>query len=58
MIFIELLASDLKSEIKAAVWQLPDDFDSNTIVDDQSNSHQPLDLKCHLSTGESVDVKR
>ncbi|XP_041359477.1 EARP and GARP complex-interacting protein 1-like [Gigantopelta aegis] len=49
--------SDLKSEIKAAIWQLPDDFDSSAIVDDQSNSHQPLELKCHLSPVENVDVK-
>ncbi|ESO92508.1 hypothetical protein LOTGIDRAFT_206565 [Lottia gigantea] len=48
--------SDSKSEICGAIWKLPDDFD-NVSSDDQSTSHQPLELLCHLDREDCGDLK-
>lgn len=56
---IALTASDTKSELKAAVWQIPNNADPfNPASDDSSNSHPHLQLKCYLSPDEHSDVKR
>ncbi|XP_059162909.1 EARP-interacting protein homolog [Physella acuta] len=50
--------SDTKSELKAAVWQIPSNADPfNPASDDSSNSHPHLQLKCYLSPDEHSDVK-
>ncbi|KAL8600756.1 hypothetical protein ACOMHN_055951 [Nucella lapillus] len=48
--------SDTKSELKAAIWRLPDDVDPSSPADDHSSSHTPLNLMCHLDSSDH-DVK-
>ncbi|XP_050402615.1 EARP and GARP complex-interacting protein 1 [Patella vulgata] len=48
--------SDSKSEICGAVWKLPGDFD-DAVHDDQTTSHQPLELVCHLNKDDCGDLK-
>ena len=56
LIVICNLASETKSELRAAVWRLPDDVDPSSPADDQSSSHSPLQLLCQLDSGDH-DVK-
>ncbi|XP_067678479.1 EARP and GARP complex-interacting protein 1-like [Haliotis asinina] len=49
--------ADAKSELRSAVWQLPESFNSSNVVDDQSNSHESLQLVCHLDTSQFGDIK-
>ena len=50
------LASETKSELRAAVWQLPNDVDPSSPADDHSSSHPPLQLLCQLDSSDH-DVK-
>lgn len=52
-----LSASDAKTEIHAAVWRLPSDFDTSS-SDDSTTNIQPLELVCHLNSDEFGDMKR
>ncbi|CAL1526948.1 unnamed protein product [Lymnaea stagnalis] len=50
--------SDAKSELRAAVWQLPGTADPfNPSADDTSSSHPHLQFKCYLTPEEHSDVK-
>ncbi|XP_064605397.1 EARP-interacting protein homolog [Liolophura sinensis] len=48
--------SDAKTEIQAAVWRLPSDFDTSS-SDDSTTNIQPLELVCHLNSDEFGDMK-
>ncbi|CAG2227622.1 EIPR1 [Mytilus edulis] len=48
--------SESKTEMKAAIWRLPSDFDSGQ-ADDQS-AHPAVRLVCHLNNSEYGDMKR
>lgn len=50
------VASESKTEMKAAIWRLPSDFDSGQ-ADDQS-AHPAVRLVCHLNNSEYGDMKR
>lgn len=47
--------SESKTEMKAAIWRLPSDFDSGQ-ADDQS-AHPAVRLVCHLNNSEYGDMK-
>ncbi|KAH9515288.1 EARP-interacting protein [Bulinus truncatus] len=50
--------SDTKSELKAAVWQIPENTDTfNSAGDDASSTHPHLQLKTYLTPEENGDIK-
>ena len=49
-------AVDSRTEVQAAVWRLPSDFD-NSMNEDHTNSHQPLQLLCSLDFSDYGEIK-
>ncbi|CAE1304703.1 EIPR1 [Acanthosepion pharaonis] len=47
---------DSRTEVQAAVWRLPSDFD-NSMNEDHTNSHQPLQLLCPLDFSDYGEIK-